>query len=206
MLLVYGCLSADWFSAVDVGLAGLTASKAMLVIDGGEPLAVTVGQTVDGVRLLSVQRDRATVEVDGRKRALRVGDHAVGSGGGEGGGKAVLTADGQGHYFTTGTVNGVTVRFLVDTGATMVSLGASDARRMGLDVSKGVRGMSATANGQVRVTKIKLDTVRVGDITAHNVDALVHEADLPIALLGMSFLNRMEMQRSGDTMTLKKRF
>ena len=40
----------------------------------------------------------------------------------------------------------------------------------------------------------------------HNVDALIHQTDMPVALLGMSFLNRMEMQRDGQTMTLKKRY
>ena len=206
MLLACACLSAAGADAADVGLAGLTGSKALLVIDGGEPQAVTVGQSRDGIRLLSIQGDQAIIEVEGRKRALRVGQHAVGSAGGEGGGKVILTADGQGHYFTTGTVNGVSVRFLVDTGATMISLGAGDAGRIGLDTSNGQRGVTNTANGQARVTKIKLDTVRVGGITLHNVDALVHQNDMPIALLGMSFLNRMEMQREGDTMTLKKRF
>lgn len=53
---------------------------------------------------------------------------------------------------------------------------------------------------------MKLDNLRVGEITMNNVDALVHQQDMPFALLGMSFLNRMEMQREGDTMTLKKRY
>lgn len=206
MLLVWACLSAGWANATEVGLAGLTASKAMLIIDGGDPRTLAVGQSVEGVRLLAIQGEQAVVEVEGRKRSLRVGQHAVGITSEERSGKAVLTADGQGHYLTSGTVNGVMVRFLVDTGATMISLGASDARRLGLDLSSGQRGMAMTANGQAPVTKIKLDTVRIGDITAHNVDALVHQTDLPIALLGMSFLNRMEMQRNGETMTLKKRF
>jgi aspartyl protease family protein len=48
--------------------------------------------------------------------------------------------------------------------------------------------------------------VRIGDISINNVDALIHATELPVALLGMSFLNRMEMQRDGSTMTLKKRF
>ncbi|MGE5768725.1 MAG: TIGR02281 family clan AA aspartic protease [Betaproteobacteria bacterium] len=117
-----------------------------------------------------------------------------------------MTADGQGHFFTTGSVNGTSVRFLVDTGATMISLGAADARRIGLDPNRGVKGLTNTANGQAVVTKVQLDTVRIGDVSLHNVDALIHQTDMPMALLGMSFLNRMEMQRDGSTMTLKKRF
>ena len=66
--------------------------------------------------------------------------------------------------------------------------------------------MVNTANGQAAVVRVKLDSVRVGDIVLNNVDALVHQQDMPLTLLGMSFLNRMEMQRDGQTMTLKKRY
>jgi aspartyl protease family protein len=117
-----------------------------------------------------------------------------------------LTADGSGHFVTTGTINGTTVRFLVDTGATMVSLGVGEARRIGIDTSKGQSALVSTANGQTMAARVKLDTVRVGEIVLNNVDALVHPQDMPFALLGMSFLNRMEMQRDGQTMILRKRY
>ena len=192
--------------AQDVGLAGVMGSKAMLMINGGEPQAVAVGQSLDGVKVVAVQGDQVVVEIGGKKRPLRVGQHAIGAAAADGSGKVVMTADNQGHFYTTGTVNGVSVRFLVDTGATMISLGASDARRIGLDFNRGQKGMTQTANGQGVVSKIQLDTVRIGDVTLHNVDALIHQTEMPMALLGMSFLNRMEMQRDGSTMTLKKRF
>jgi aspartyl protease family protein len=206
MLLAGCCLSAVTAMAVDVGLAGVIATKAMVTINGGSPQTLAIGQAVDGVRLVSIQGDQAVFEVDGKKRPLRVGQHAVGTPGGDGGGKVILTADNQGHFVTTGTINGVSVKFLVDTGATMISLGASDARRIGLDGNQGERGITQTANGQAIVSRVKLDTVRLGDITLHNVDALIHQNEMPVALLGMSFLNRMEMQRDGSSMTLKKRF
>jgi aspartyl protease family protein len=117
-----------------------------------------------------------------------------------------MSADIQGHFYTTGNINGTSVRFLVDTGATMISLGATDARRVGLDFNRGQKALSNTANGQVVVSKVQLDTVRIGDVTLHNVEAVIHQNEMPIALLGMSFLNRMEMQRDGSTMTLKKRY
>ena len=191
--------------AQEVGLAGIMGSKALLMINGAPPKAVQVGATIDGIKLLSVQSDQVVVEIAGRKRPLRVGQHAVGLAS-DGAGKVILTADGQGHFVTTGTVNGNSVRFLVDTGASMISLGASDARRLGLDPRKGRQGISQTANGQTQISIVKLDQVRVGGIVLHQVDAAIHSTDMPVALLGMSFLNRMEMQRDGATMTLKKRF
>ena len=78
--------------------------------------------------------------------------------------------------------------------------------RIGLDPGKGQSSTAMTANGMVSVSRVKLDSVRVGEITLNNVDALLHQQDMPVALLGMSFLNRMEMQRNGETMTLKKRY
>ena len=190
----------------NVGLAGILGSKALLVIDGGEPRAVTLGQSLDGVKVLQIQGDQVLVEIDGRKRVLRVGQNAMGVADAEGQGKHVLTADGQGQFFTTGTINGVSIRFLVDTGASAVALGAADARRLGIDPGRGERMLSTTANGVVEVTRVKLDTVKVGNIVLHNVDGLIHRSELPFALLGMSLLNRVELQRDGGTMTLKKRF
>ncbi len=206
LLAVGLCLVSGLAGAQDVGLAGVLGSKAMLMINGGEPQLVAVGQSLDGVRVVSVQGDQVVIEIGGKKRPLRVGQHAIGAATADGSGKITMTADNQGHFYTTGTINGVSVRFLVDTGATMISLGATDARRVGLDFNRGQKGMTQTANGQVVVSKIQLDTVRIGDVTLHNVDALVHQTEMPMALLGMSFLNRMEMQRDGSTMTLKKRF
>lgn len=200
-------------SAVDVGLVGVMSNKALLSINGGDPVPVPVGQTVQGVRVVSLQGDQVVVDIGGKRRPLRIGQHTGGGGtdtgaSGESAGesKTTLMADGAGHFFVTGAINGVAVRFLVDTGATFVSIGSSDARRFGIDTSRGQTGISHTANGQVKVTKVKLDSVQVGEVTLHNVDAVVHGTDLPVTLLGMSFLNRMEMQREGATMTLRKRF
>ena len=190
----------------DVGLAGVMGSRALLMIDGAEPQAVAIGQSLAGVKVVSVQGDQVVVEIGGKKRPLRVGQHAIGTAAADGSGRIVMTADNQGHFVTTGSVNGVAVRFLVDTGATMISLGASDARRVGVDFNRGQKGMTQTANGQSVVSKVQLDTVRIGDVTLHNVDAVIHQTEMPVALLGMSFLNRMEMQRDGSTMTLKRRF
>lgn len=208
-------------AAMDVSLVGVVSNKALLSFSGGRPLTLSQGETVQGVRLLSVQGDQAVVEINGKRRPLRVGQNVVGeaapearsgtqsseSGGSGGGGdRMTLMADGAGHFFATGTINGVAVRFLVDTGATFISIGRSDAQRIGINVSGGQRAMSQTANGVIEVTKVKLDTVQLGTLILHNVDAVVHNKDLPITLLGMSFLNRMEMQRLGSNMTLKKRF
>jgi aspartyl protease family protein len=88
----------------------------------------------------------------------------------------------------------------------MISLSAADARRLGIDYLKAPRGVVQTAAGPTSAYKVTLDSVRVGDIAMNGVDALVIETGLPFALLGMSFLNRTEMKREGETMVLIKRF
>jgi aspartyl protease family protein len=99
------------------------------------------------------------------------------------------------------------VRFAVDTGATFITLPAREASRLGLDYHKGQKTVMKTANGDVFAYRLKLDTVRVGDVAVDNVDAVIMEGNgLPIALLGMSFLNRMDIRREGAIMTLTKRY
>ena len=164
--------------------------------------------TVQGVKLLSVNGDTATIEVAGKRVALRMGSAQVNLGGvasAGGGSQIVLTAGTGGHFTTTGSINGKSVRFVVDTGATHIAMSQAQADRIGLAYQQGQRGMSNTANGQVPVHRITLDVVRVGDVQVYNVDATVLPAQMDQVLLGNSFLTRFQMKRDNDTMTLDKR-
>ena len=203
-------LGAGAASAVDIHVVGLTAGKAVVSIEGGKPRTLTVGQvTPEGVKLLSATSESAVFEVAGERRTLAVGEGgAIASAAPARGGDTVtLFSDARGHFTTIGVVNGVSLPFLVDTGATSVVLSSADARRAGVNYLGGNRILTQTANGVVPVYSVKLDSLRIGDITVTNVDASVIEGDrLPIALLGMSFLNRMEMRRDGTTLTLIRRF
>ncbi|MBS1170194.1 MAG: hypothetical protein H6R01_1112 [Burkholderiaceae bacterium] len=199
-------LSALAAQAVEIAVVGLFPGKAVLVVNGGNPRGYAVGATViPGVKLISADEGGAVLEVEGRKRKIAMGQHA-GSGDSDSG-SATLYADGRGHFIANGQVNGGSVRMLVDTGATMITLPAYDAARIGVDYRKKGRPVQVrTANGIAPAYMVKLDTVKVGGITLHQIDAIVQERGLSQALLGMSFLNRTEMRRDGDTMTLKKRF
>jgi aspartyl protease family protein len=196
-------------AAADIALVGVIGDKAaVLAVDGGDPKTVKVGQSWRGISVLAVERDQATIEVDGKKRVLQRGLHyrnADASGNGRS--MVTLAADTRGHFFIDGAVNRIPVRFMVDTGATMVALPQRDADRLGIDYRAGRRAATRTANGIATVYLVKLDSIRIGDIELHNIDGLVHEGGgLEQALLGMSFLNRVSMQRDGGTMTLIQRF
>jgi aspartyl protease family protein len=202
-------LGLGWSSIGQAGvaLAALFPGKATLAFDGGQLRTVAVGaRTPEGVLLVSLQGDSALVEEHGRRYTLRLGDGAVSAPSSAVAPEAILHADGSGHFLTQGTVNGAPVKFLVDTGASLVSIGASDARRAGIDFRKGEAIGTMTANGPTQVWRVKLNNVRIGNVVLHNVDGAVHPQDMPFALLGMSFLNRMEMQREGERLQLRQRY
>jgi aspartyl protease family protein len=195
-------------AATDVTVVGLSSARASVSINRGSPRWLAVGQrSPEGVLLVAVDREAATFEIDGKRRVLRMNQAYVAAGAAAGGSSSVtLKADARGHFVTDGQVNGGTVRFMVDTGATTIALPAADAKRLGIDYLKGERGMVQTANGTAPAYRVKLDTVRLGDITINGVEGVVLEGGLQTALLGMSFLNRTEMKRDGETMVLTKRF
>lgn len=205
------CLATSMAHANDISVAALFPGKAVLVVKGGAPRTVSVGQsTPEGIRLISADSSSAVIEFQGKRQTLTPGGSGRFGGGapaGSSSGSVTLTPDARGHYLTLGQVNGGTVQFLVDTGATAIAIPSADARRLGINYLNGQRGFTETANGKATAYRISLDTVKVGDITLYNVEAVVLEGDgLKIALLGMSFLNRTEMKRDGQTLTLVKRF
>lgn len=200
-------LAAPPALATDVQLVGTFGDKAaVLSIDGAAPKTVRVGQRHGGVAVLAVEGDRATVEIDGRRRVIRRGQQVRAESAADTRQSVVLSADGRGHFMADGSVNGGVVRFVVDTGASSVVLPAQDADRLGIDYRKGQRGLVQTASGSAVAWRVSLDRVRLGGIELHQVEAVVIEKGLDIVLLGMSFLNRVEMRRDGDTMTLTRRY
>lgn len=194
--------------AADVVVIGVFGGKATLVVDGGKPRTLNAGEaTPEGVKLVSTSGDGAVVEIHGKRQAVSLGQR-ISAGGAGSAQRSVLTADAQGHFFTTAVVNDVSMRFMVDTGATMVTIGSDDAKRARINYQNGQRAMLQTANGSLAAWIVKLDTVRLGEITLHNVDGIVIEGNRlgGTGLLGMSFLNRTEMKREGDTMSITRRY
>lgn len=204
-------LAALHAQGASIDVHALFGGKAHISVNGGKPFMLAVGQSSpEGIKLISADSRAAVIEFEGRRQTLapgssgRIGGGATAS---SGAGAVTLTADTRGHYQTLGQINGGTVQFLVDTGATTIAMSSTRARQLGISYLNGQRGYTQTANGRAEAYRITLDTVRVGDITLHQVDAVVLEGDnLPVVLLGMSFLSRTEMKRDGQSLTLIKRF
>ena len=190
-----------------VVLSGRMGERALLVVDG-QPYTVSVGQTVAGVKLVRWNGEVADVERSGRSYPMRVGETPVLLGVAaprNAGREIVMTAGSGGHFTAGGTINGKQVRFMVDTGATRVSLGRDDAERLGVDLASARRGNAQTANGPVPVWLVTLNSVRIGEVELSNVGAAVLPQAMPMVLLGNSFLARLNMKRDNDVMRLELR-
>ena len=208
-LVLFGAAGSASVEAVaqTVSLSGSMGDRALLVINGA-PKTLATGASHQGVKLVSIGANEAVIEIAGKRSQLLLGGAQVNLGGAnsEGGGsRIVLTAGTGGHFVTSGSINGKTITFLVDTGATSIALSQVDADRMGLYYKDGQRGFAQTANGAVPVHRVNLRVVRVGDVNVYDVDAVVIPVSMPHALLGNSFLTRFQMMRENDRMTLVRR-
>lgn len=209
MVLMQGLAQAQ-APAESVALAGMLGNRALLVVNGSPPKSVSAGDTHQGVKVISTSGDQAIIEQSGKRITLRVGEAPVSMGGAGGGGakgnRIVLPAGQGGHFFAAGSINGRAAQFMVDTGATSIAMSVADAERAGIAYKNGQQTRVGTANGTVSAYRVKLDSVRIGDVEIFGVDALVVPGNMPYMLLGNSFLSRFQMTRDNDQMTLTKRY
>jgi aspartyl protease family protein len=193
-----------------VALAGVLGDKAVLVIDGAAPKTLAVGQSHRGVTLRAVGGQSAEVEVGGTRQTLRLGAAALqlepSAGARREDERIVLHAVSNGHFATQGQINGGTVRFMVDTGATYVAIGAPDAQRLGISLDGATPLVLGTANGVTQAWRVKLNSVRIADVTVYEVDAVVTPTPMPYVLLGNSYLARFQMSRTNDQLVLQRRY
>jgi aspartyl protease family protein len=187
-------------AAATVFVMSIGPNQAQVIIDNRTVRVLRVGDTSpEGVKLVEIRGNAAMLEVNGRPIALTIGQSTVA--------ETVLQADARGHFIVNTVINGVTLRGLIDTGASEIAMSMDHARRLGLDLRGARRGTTRTANGTAAVYFITLGTVQVGEILLQNVAAHVFEGgveQLPDVLIGMSFLKYVDMRRSGNTMTLSR--
>ena len=195
--------------AQSVALAGMMGSKALLTVNGAAK-PVGAGETWQGLKVVSTSGDQAVIEQNGKRFTLRVGDAPVSAGGSGAvagrGSRIVLTAGSGGHFVTPGQINGRAVQFMVDTGATSIAMSATDAERAGIAYKDGQPVRMNTANGMTLGYRVKLSSVRIGDVEVYDIDGVVTQQPMPFMLLGNSFLTRFQMVRENDQLTLVKRY
>jgi len=118
--------------------------------------------------------------------------------------QGLLTRHRDGHFYTEGSIDGARVRFLVDTGASIVALTGADAEALGLTWDESsLQPIGRGASGVVNGIPLRLDKVEIEGIEARNVDAAIIPEGLDVSLLGQSFLSKVNtVQISGDEMRL----
>ncbi len=199
--------AAGAYAVEKISVNGLFKDKAILVIDGKQRL-IRAGETSpEGVKLIESNSKRAVIEIDGVQSSHALGSH-IGGGFTAPESRSVHIYPTRGMYTVVGSINGYPVNFVVDTGASAVSMNSRVARRLGIDYAvEGKPGLSQTASGIVKIFIVRLKRVKVGDIELTNVEGSVHEGDFPSeVLLGMSFLGRLEMVREDGVLELKKKY
>ncbi len=196
-------------TAQDILVLALFKDKAVLRIDGAQR-TLRVGEvSPEGMRLISADSAQAVLEIDGKRSAYALGSHTSYATMGPAARSVVQIWRGAGGMYTTGgSINGMPVKFLVDTGASIIAMNSQDARRLGIDYQRsGTAGTVSTASGVERAYQVSLDSVKVGDILLRNVEAAVLEGPYPpVVLLGMSFLGRVEMENQGSMLVLRQKY
>lgn len=191
---------------VVIEVAGILGAKVVLLINKQQRIQTAGDVTPEGVKVIDVDDDGATLEVDGQRDYYALGSSRI---------STVYTKpevveeriykDETGMYRTSGFINGLPVQFLVDTGATSVAMNDGEARRLGIDyIADGEPAYVQTASGVAAAHRVKLKTIAVGKIKLSNIDAMVIEGDsLSEVLLGMSFLGRLQVKHENQVMSLE---
>tara|TARA_R110002050_G_scaffold57423_3_gene129067 strand:+ start:206723 stop:207286 length:564 start_codon:yes stop_codon:yes gene_type:complete len=186
---------------------GLFSNQAVLTINEQQRLLKVGNTSPEGVKLISATSHGAIIEVDGVQKEYLLGSRIGGHFSAQVKQPMVSIWPDNGMYMAVGSVNGYSVDFLVDTGASVVAFNAATARRLGLDYLNAPAAMVQTASGIEMAYQINLDQVQVGDIKLHNVGAMVLDGSHPErALLGMTFLRQVEITRTDERMDLKKKY
>lgn len=120
-------------------------------------------------------------------------------------GEVRLGRAGDSHFYTDADIDGVNIRMMVDSGASVVALTRADAEAIGIDVDRlPIAGSANTAGGVVPVRPVLLDSIDIDGIEVRRVQAAVLDADMGVSLLGQSYLSRLDaVNIEGDTMTLR---
>ncbi len=201
-------ISMAAIEAADVGVKviALFADKALLQV-GNKQKIVSKGETFEGVLLESSSARGAVVVIDGKSVKLGLNQSIAGKFKKPDRSSLKIYPDSFGMYYTRGAINGQPTRFLVDTGATFVTMSGRKARQLKIDFLKGIRSTTQTATATVPVWQITLDSVSIGGIKLPNVEAIVINGDQPSeVLLGNSFLAHTRLMKAGSVLEIKQQF
>lgn len=190
-----------------VTLQGMFGSKAVLMVDGKQHVVAQGKTSPEGVKVISVDRNGAVLEVNGKQKHYGLNNTVSFNFTPVETREEKIYKDAGGMYRTVGSINGYPVTFLVDTGASSIAMNTLQAKRLGIHYRENgkLSGVS-TASGYEKAYRVRLKKVSVGGITQRNVEAMVIDGEHPgPILLGMTFLGRISVEHKGNAMTLRQR-
>jgi len=196
-----------WSQDLQILVMGLYRDHAVLEINQQQHF-LSVGQrTPEGVTLISANSNQAILDIAGRQGVFELNNRVGAMYSAPVEMPVVSIWPTNGMYLTSGSVNGYTVDFMVDTGASVIAINGETAKRLGLDYLNANQIGVRTASGVELAYSIELESVQLGDISLENVAAVVIDGPEPQrALLGMSFLNAFDMEHKGERLDLRQKF
>lgn len=196
-----------WSEDLQILIMALYRDHAVLEINQTQHF-LSVGQrTPEGVTLISANSNQAILDIGGQRGVFELNNRVGGVYSAPAEMPIVSIWPTNGMYLASGSVNGFTVDFMVDTGASVIAVNGETAKRLGINYLDANQIGVRTASGVELAYSIQLDSVQLGDITLENVAAVVIDGPEPQrALLGMSFLNSFDMERKGERLDLRRKF
>jgi aspartyl protease family protein len=188
--------------ALEIEVVGLFKNAALVRIDGERKLLKQGVVSAEGVELIQADSRGAVVVYNDERIELFLSSKI--STRFEQPTSSMVQIVGRNNQFkTSGSINGQSVGFLIDTGATVVAMNQNHAISLGIDYEKGKVARVETAGGVINAYQVFVDSITVGGIRAANVEVAILEGNHPSdILLGMSFLQHVEIQKSKGLMTL----
>lgn len=188
-----------------VAAEAVLGNLVVLSVDGKRH-KLRVGESLGSIKLLQATNQSVIVSISGQERRLKVGAAAIRTSYSVSKKIEKISRDSVGMYKIVGGINNRPATMLVDTGATFVTLSEKHAEELGVDFRNGKTLFVSTANGVVPAYSLKLKVVNVGSISLKQVEAVVLTGTgMDEVLLGMSFLNRLNVSYKSGVMTMESK-
>ena len=174
----------------------------------GQMRVLKIGQkSPEGVKLVASDSQQAVLEVAGETVKLGVSERISSSFAKADVVEVRIPQGSNGHYHVGGFINGRSVEFMVDTGATMIAMSMNRAKQLGIGLKNASRSSASTAGGVVDAFVVTADKVIVGGITVYKVPVMVLEGEFPTqVLLGNSFLKRVDLSEKSGVLVLRQKY
>jgi aspartyl protease family protein len=207
--IIWLALLCPWHTlfAEEIQIVGLFKNKVIMNVDGRRTVLSVGEKTPDGVKVVEANSKNCVLLIDDKEQSFTMGTQVSVNFKKNSAPKVRITQDNQGMYRHDGKINGNAVKFLVDTGASVVALNINQAKSLGLELKNEDITEVKTASGQARAYRVLLRKVSIGGIILYDVPAVVVDGSSPHEiLLGMSFLQHLTMSDNNKTLELTKKY